>query len=289
MSLAAAGWLWASSLTGPTPTPAADDAVSAAQDLRRSVYSSARARDQLVATWLGDQGPSDLGENLAPVPRPPGIQRPAAPPLVDPDVLAEFSPAERMSVRVRAIGCTNVETATGFALGPGLFVTNKHAIEDATQIELTTFSGDDLIVDSVVAIDEADLALVRTTPAHLVGGAFVESAEPSDVAVLAESPARVGEHLSVVGYPDGGPLATVRGRIVRDLADPLGRQDAPVQLLDATVRAGSSGSAAVNDVGEVVGVIYAKNAANHAFMLSVTELRAALESTPPARIAPLCR
>lgn len=258
VALVATAWAWTMGPSSPpervgqgTTGAAVLSEHDATEQLRREVHASALARDQDVARALS------AGTPVAQVP-------PATTPA--PHSTAEFSPAERITVRVRAIGCDAVETASGFALGPHLIVTNKHAIEHSSRIELTLFSGVPLHVEAILIAPDTDIALLRTAESL------------PDVATLAAERAGPGEPIDVVGYPGGGPLGTVTGHITRDLPDPLNRTSEPVHLLDARVKPGSSGSPVLNARGGVVGMVYAKNSSDHGFMLAVTELRDAMSA-----------
>jgi S1-C subfamily serine protease len=61
----------------------------------------------------------------------------------------------------------------------------------------------------------------------------------------------------VVGFPLGGPVTTSRGHVLGYRKDPAGWSSLPMLLTDAPIEQGSSGSALLNEAGELVGVVYA--------------------------------
>src|SRR6188768_1738648 len=52
-----------------------------------------------------------------------------------------FTAAQRMSVRVRNVGCGFLATGSGFALDEHTLVTNRHVVENAKYIEISTYDG----------------------------------------------------------------------------------------------------------------------------------------------------
>lgn len=176
-----------------------------------------------------------------------------------------FSQAQRMTVRVRNIGCAGLSTGTGFAVDAHTLVTNRHVVENSREIEVTTYDGRtiDITATSVTAV--ADLAIVTTEQSM---GAY---------STLAQSNAVEGDAITVVGYPGGGKLTTVSGVVIGETPDPLGSALGSVLATTAPVKPGSSGSPALNEAGEVVGVVYAKNEAEQSFIVPVSMLRSLLE------------
>jgi len=81
----------------------------------------------------------------------------------------------------------------------------------------------------------------------------------------------------VVGYPNGGRLTTTTGVVLGPTTDPLGGAVGTVYATSASVEQGSSGSPVLNESGDVVGVIYAKNFSNQSFIVPVSTLNTLLE------------
>ncbi|WP_435299906.1 S1 family peptidase [Timonella sp. A28] len=171
-----------------------------------------------------------------------------------------FSEAQRMAVRVRNVGCSSVTRGTGFAIDSRTLITNKHVVAGTEQLQLNSFDGRDIAVtnSSVAAI--ADLALVRTE-------------EDLDAfPVVAEKDPKIGDSLTIVGYPNGGALTVTSGVALEYTEDPLNENLGEVLLSDAPVEFGSSGSAVLDDEGRLVGVVYAKNSQNHSYIIPLSTL-----------------
>lgn len=177
-----------------------------------------------------------------------------------------FTQAQRMTVRLRNIGCSGLSTGTGFAIDANTLVTNRHVVENSREIEVTTYDGRTIDVTATSVTTVADLAIVTTAETI----AAVSS-------VLAQADAVEGDAITVVGYPRGGKLTTVSGVVIGEASDPLGSSLGRVVATTAPVEPGSSGSPALNEAGEVVGVIYAKNDSDQSFMVPVSMLRSLLE------------
>ncbi|NYI41734.1 S1C family serine protease [Demequina lutea] len=180
-----------------------------------------------------------------------------------------FSAAQRMTVRVRNVGCDSpntgtafvIKTGTGFAVDAHTLVTNRHVIEGSKELQVTTYDGRTIAVTAASATAVADLAIITTEQS--IGG----------FAVLAQSDPVEGDAITVIGYPLGGKPTTVTGVVLGSVADPLGASLGTVMVTTAPVEPGSSGSPVLNEKGEVVGVIYAKNESNQSFMVPVSLLR----------------
>ena len=110
--------------------------------------------------------------------------------------------AREMTVRIRASGCGSLGTGSGFAIGNGVIVTNRHVVSEATRVSLNTWDGGSMLaaVDGVDYTD--DLALVRTGVA-LPSAAQLAAGDPS-----------ADTHVTVVGFPLGGRQTLTSGEVV---------------------------------------------------------------------------
>lgn len=206
------------------------------------------------------QHPDPLNTNYVPtVSAAPSLDRGALSPY-------GFTQAQRMTVRVRNIGCSGLSTGTGFAIDANTLVTNRHVVENSREIEITTYDGRTVDVTATAITTVADLAIVTTAET-------IAAVAP----VLAQADAVEGDAITVVGYPRGGQLTTVSGVVIGEATDPLGSSLGRVVATTAPVEPGSSGSPALNEAGEVVGVIYAKNDSEQSFMVPVSMLRSLLQ------------
>lgn len=230
-------------------------------------------RRRAVAASAALAAATTLLAGCAAVPRHPGpletdfVPTSSPSPSIDRGSLSPdgFTAAQRMTVRVRNIGCNGLSTGTGFAVDANTLVTNRHVVENSRDIEVTTYDGRTINVKATAVTTLADLAVV-TTDEPL--GVWSSQAASDPVA---------GDAITVVGYPLGGQLTTVSGVVLGETEDPLGASGGPVFATTAPVQPGSSGSPALNEAGEVVGVIYAKNDAEQSFMIPVSTLRTLLD------------
>jgi S1-C subfamily serine protease len=172
-----------------------------------------------------------------------------------------FSSAQRMSVRVRNIGCGFLATGSGFALDDHTLVTNRHVVEDARTIQVSTYDGRSISATAASTTSVADIAIVTTEESLGIPDAALAAADPVE-----------GDVITVVGYPSGGKLTTTTGVVIGTTSDPLGGAVGPVLASTARIESGSSGSAVFNAVGEVVGVVYAKSSAEQSFIVPISTL-----------------
>ena len=196
----------------------------------------------------------------------------AQPTTIEPAVTSagELSPygfdvAERISVRVRNLGCFSLSTGSGFAIGSTTLVTNRHVVEDSAELGLSTYDGRDVGVRAASIAELADLAVVRT------------DGELPTVPELASADPERGDTITVVGYPQGGRLTVTSGRIIARTTDPLHLNLGEVLVTDAVIEPGNSGSPALDHRGRVVGVVYAMNAAGQSFIVPVSTLTGLIE------------
>ena len=70
-----------------------------------------------------------------------------------------FTAAQRMAVRVRNIGCGFLATGSGFALDKHTLVTNRHVVENAKNIEVSTYDGRVIQATAASATTVADIAI----------------------------------------------------------------------------------------------------------------------------------
>jgi S1-C subfamily serine protease len=176
-----------------------------------------------------------------------------------------FNAAQRMTVRVRNVGCDFLATGTGFALDAFTLVTNRHVIEDSRSLEVSTYDGRLTQATAISTTTVADIAIVSVEDS--LGGNFP---------IRAQEDPQEGDVITVVGYPSGGRLTTVSGVVLGPTTDPLGGAIGTVYATSAQVEPGSSGSPVLNESGQVVGVIYAKNESNQSFIVPVSTLNTLL-------------
>ena len=169
------------------------------------------------------------------------FERPRPSSYAPPTAQQPVVPAEPRSTAANSGG----QEGTGFFVATGVLVTNAHVVEGCTNVTVSV--GGNPSQGTVIARDVTnDLAAVRTR------------ATAPAVAKL-RSGSRLGEEVSVFGFPLNGLLATsgnfTRGNITATAG--LGDDSRFFQISDP-VQPGNSGGPLVDDSGNVVGVVTAK-------------------------------
>ena len=127
-------------------------------------------------------------------------------PLLSPD---GFDIAQRMTVRVRNVGCGFLATGTGFMIDEHTLVTNRHVIEDSSELEISTYDGHAVEATAARSTTAADIAIIR-----------VEETLPVAAQLAGRDP-QTGDAITVIGYPGGGRLTTTSGIVLGNVQDPL--------------------------------------------------------------------
>ena len=188
-------------------------------------------------------------DRVDPAPSVLGPITPVAPPDTaiagDPDVLR----AGRSVVRVLSTACGLGIEGSGWAVAPGLIVTNAHVIAGAEDTTVTTQDGVELDAVPVYYGSRNDLALLRV-------GANIPT-----LPISVRRPA--GSDAAVLGYPENGPYSLSPARVgeTRDTVseDSYGRGpvDREITALGGSVRSGNSGGPLVDPQGRVIGTVFA--------------------------------
>ncbi len=135
-----------------------------------------------------------------------------------------------------------VSRGSGFFVGDGKIITNRHVIEKSSRAEIHLMNGKSFAVKGILAIDgEGDLALLQVdVPANSAIALPIEKVAPQE-----------GESIVVVGNPYGLEGSVSNGIVsaVREIAG-YGR----IIQITAPISPGSSGSPVVNMRGQVIGV-----------------------------------
>jgi S1-C subfamily serine protease len=190
----------------------------------------------------------------------------------DPEVLE----AGGAVVRVLGTACGLGIEGSGWAVRPGLVVTNAHVIAGSSDTTVTTQDGVELDATPVYYGPGDDLALLR------VG---------ANLPVLPVSGRRdTGSDVAVLGYPENGPYAVTPARLGETRAtiseDSYG--NGPVErtivALRGAIRSGNSGGPLVDAGGRAVATVFAATTSGPAggFAIPAEEVRDALGKTAGA-------
>lgn len=177
-------------------------------------------------------------------------------------------------VRIESIAeeCNAKLSGSGFVVSDNLIVTNAHVVAGIVNPEIRLGGKGKTVSGKVIYFDPAvDIALIRTT--ELVAPALVigDDLRRNEMAVAA-------------GFPLGGPLelSPARVRAIATSTDPNiygeGQVTREIYVLRTAVQQGDSGSALIDENGQVVGVIFAASANDSTigFALMKSELNEAL-------------
>ncbi len=142
-------------------------------------------------------------------------------------------------------------TSTGFVLDGGLIVTNAHAVEYGSLIQVKAGESEKKFVASAVAVGhECDLAILDVADPE-----FWKIVEPLTLGNIPE----LLEDVSVVGYPVGGDSLSITSGVVSRIEMQEYAQ-ASAQLLaiqiDAAINPGNSGGPVVDEDDNVIGVAF---------------------------------
>lgn len=197
----------------------------------------------VVAALLASCGPVP--------PPPPGALPPTDVPYIKPTINIEgvdtndgFTPQEHTAVRLRVSTCTGWTNGSGFIIDESRIITNKHVIEDALEIEVTTYDGRDYKAVSSQLAPVADLAVVTLDPVF------------TEWVTLAQEKLEPNDPVYSVGFPDAQAMVVADGYFISTVPDELGQTGEFVYEFRLASKQGSSGSAIYNADGEVASILH---------------------------------
>lgn len=176
-------------------------------------------------------------------------------------------------VRITTDRCSSPLQGTGVVVG-GRVWTNRHVLEGATRVRLTTADGSVLEADGWSTASTVDVAVVDAP--SLPGGI-----EPARAGNATDAVRSTG--LEVLGFPGGGDLVR-RPTAVTGARSGWGDRDpaAPWELRD-TVVPGESGSPVVDGRGRLMGLVYARSEPDGGgLVVSARDAATAISAAVPA-------
>jgi S1-C subfamily serine protease len=187
-------------------------------------------------------------------PPPPGALPPTAIPTIESTLAFEgpttndgFTPQQHTAVRLRVADCQGWGNGSGFILNENQIITNKHVIDGATHIEVTTYDGRDFVATASQVAPLADLAIVTLDTTF------------TDIVELSDRTLAVGDPVTIVGYPEGQALEVEDGFFVTTELDDVGDTGEYVDIFNAHTLPGNSGSAVFDEDGKVVSILYSSD------------------------------
>lgn len=216
---------------------------------------------QALRSLVGEENFPTVFDALRPTPD-------VGPPPADSGLpAATTAKATRSVVRVEGIACDRIQDGTGWVAAPDLVVTNAHVVAGEDAITLQRDDGSNVKATAVAFDPRRDIAILR--------------APGIDRPPLPIADSERGDTGGVFGHPGGGPLrvapfdiASIINAVGRDIygTAPTNRE---VLELRSSLHPGDSGSALVDQKGNVVGVAFAiaPDRPTVAYALSIDELR----------------
>ena len=149
---------------------------------------------------------------------------------------------------------TTPAAGSGFILTEdGYIITNYHVIEDASEIKVTTYGGDEYDAKLIGYDESNDIAVIKVDANNLAP------------VTLGDSDAlNVGDDVIGIGYPLGKLTFSLTSGSVRVLDRNVTLSNASMNLIqtDCAINSGNSGGALFNTYGEVIGITNAKYSSN---------------------------
>ena len=212
---------------------------------------------------------------LPPAPAGP-VQRPT-----EAEARRAFSGARASMVRVVGQACGEIQSGSGFVIGPHDILTNAHVVAGVAVPQVQQLSGTQ--AGTVVSFDtRIDLAVLRVQET------------PGPTLRLLNATVDRGTGGAVLGFPGGGDLHDEPAAIRRDAFDAVGRDIygrhtvvRKVYEIQASVEPGDSGGPFVLPDGRVVGIVFAASTTDTgvgyaiASSAAIDDVRAALPLTAP--------
>lgn len=183
--------------------------------------------------------------------------------------------ASRSVVRISGVAaaCDSVQTGSGFIVAQNRVVTNAHVVAGVS--------------DPVVELRSGQTARGRVVSYDPVKDLAVIATGDLDAPILSEGEAPTdGASGAVQGYPYGGPFTSRTAEVLNErtvtVADIYGKGEhqRKIYTLAANVQPGNSGGPLLNDAGQVVGVVFAKDKSlsNVGYALTGDELAQVISS-----------
>lgn len=158
--------------------------------------------------------------------------------------------ASRAGVNIFGQPVQSASSGSGFILNSdGYILTNYHVVQDASAVEVTTYSGEVLQARVVGGDADYDIAVLK------VDASGMQSAALGDSDTL-----NVGDRVLAIGNPLGELTFSMSGGMVSSVNRAINVSGTPFHMIqtDTSINPGNSGGPLLNSYGEVVGIVSAK-------------------------------
>lgn len=268
-------WLMATTLLA-APVSSLTNTVSQSKvlnALEQYMPNEIRSGVDLVRVYVSSSGLPDEFENvlLSPTVDPPDLTS-----IDAPAVIAALDSV--VKVEGTAPECSTRLTGSGFVVGADLVITNAHVVAGVEKPTVRVKGKGKAFEGTIVYFDPAlDVALIRTK-------------DFPSVALQISDPLKRGDDTVIAGFPGGGPLILIPGR-VRSVSEskgidiygkvPVTRE---IYSLSADIQQGDSGAPMFAIDGTVAGLVFASSAtdAQTGYALTATEFMVGVESARTA-------
>ena len=167
-------------------------------------------------------------------------------------------------------------SGSGFILSSdGYILTNYHVVQNASAVEVTTYSGDVFQAQVIGGDPDYDIAVLKVSASGL------QSASLGDSDTL-----NVGDRVLAIGNPLGELTFSMSGGMVSSVNRAINVSGTPFHMIqtDASINPGNSGGPLLNTSGEVVGIVSAKYSSSNGravegigFAIPINDVRALVQ------------
>ena len=167
-------------------------------------------------------------------------------------------------------------SGSGFILSSdGYILTNYHVVQNASAVEVTTYSGNVFQAQVIGGDPDYDIAVLKVDASGLQSAALGSS-----------DTLRVGDWVLAIGNPLGELTFSMSGGMVSSVNRAINVSGTPFHMIqtDASINPGNSGGPLLNTSGEVVGIVSAKYSSSNGravegigFAIPINDVRALVQ------------
>ena len=167
-------------------------------------------------------------------------------------------------------------SGSGFILcSDGYILTNYHVVQDASAVEVTTYSGDVFRAQVIGGDPDYDIAVLKVAASGLQGASLGDS-----------DTLNVGDRVLAIGNPLGELTFSMSGGMVSSVNRAINVSGTPFHMIqtDTSINPGNSGGPLLNTSGEVVGIVSAKYSSSNGkivegigFAIPINDVRAMVQ------------